>query len=170
MFLASFDPQRVRRLILVAPANPWAPRGRWLAPLLSSKPIRWAVPTMCRTPAFQEWQLRRMYGDPGRIAVETLPGYLAPFTQPGSIEHILRILTSWRKDLRELQRLLPSIAEIPTLFLWGDRDRVVIPQSARPLKAHFRRAELVTLNGIGHLPYEEAPEAFNRAVLDFLAR
>jgi hypothetical protein len=27
---------------------------------------------------------------------------------------------------------------------------------------------LIVINGIGHMPYEEAPETFNRLVLDFL--
>jgi pimeloyl-ACP methyl ester carboxylesterase len=41
-------------------------------------------------------------------------------------------------------------------------------RSAEPLRRNFRNAELVALAGIGHLPYEEAPADFNRALIDFL--
>jgi pimeloyl-ACP methyl ester carboxylesterase len=36
------------------------------------------------------------------------------------------------------------------------------------LREFFRDAEYTVLPGVGHLPYEEAPEEFNRRVLRFL--
>jgi pimeloyl-ACP methyl ester carboxylesterase len=42
-------------------------------------------------------------------------------------------------------------------------------RSAERLRACFERARLLLLPGVGHLPYEEVPEDFNRAVADFLA-
>jgi pimeloyl-ACP methyl ester carboxylesterase len=41
-------------------------------------------------------------------------------------------------------------------------------RSAEPLRRNFRNARLVAFEGVGHLPYEEAPEEFNRAVVEFL--
>jgi pimeloyl-ACP methyl ester carboxylesterase len=41
-------------------------------------------------------------------------------------------------------------------------------RSAEPLRRSFRDARLVLFKGVGHLPYEEAPEEFNRALIDFL--
>jgi pimeloyl-ACP methyl ester carboxylesterase len=37
------------------------------------------------------------------------------------------------------------------------------------LRRNFRDARLVAFKGVGHLPYEEAPEEFNRALIDFLS-
>src|SRR5258708_12686481 len=52
--------------------------------------------------------------------------------------------------------------------MWEPKDRAVHFQPAEPLRRNFRDARLVTLEGVGHLPYEEAPEDFNRALVDFL--
>lgn len=170
LMLACTDPARVNRLILSAPANPWSPRGRWLSAILSRAPARYAMPRLSRSQWLREFQMNQMYADHSRISPGTLPGYTAPFEVPGIIEHVLRLLRTWNRDLRELRRLLPAIAEIPTLLLWGNRDQIVPQISIEPLREQLRWAELVLLDGAGHLPYEEVPEAWNRAVIDFLTR
>jgi pimeloyl-ACP methyl ester carboxylesterase len=63
---------------------------------------------------------------------------------------------------------LPKIRDYPTLIIWGTKDRAVHFQSAEPLRRNFRDARLVAFEGVGHLPYEEAPEDFSRALVDFL--
>jgi pimeloyl-ACP methyl ester carboxylesterase len=98
-----------------------------------------------------------------------LEGYSAPLAFPKGLDYGLKITSSWRTDMQELQSVLPTVSDIPTLFLWGSRDRAVLPASAGELRRHFCNSELVILDGAGHLPYEELPEEFNRAVLDFLA-
>ncbi len=168
ILLASLEPSRVRRLLLSAPANPWSPYGRWLAPCLSHFPGRLAVPFLAHSRAFLRYQLRRMYAEPRRITPGTLEGYTAPIAIPGTTDHVIRILRSWRADLEEVRRVLPGIADLPTLLLWGSRDLPVRFASAAPLQAQFRDAKLTLLEDVGHLPYEEVPDAFNRAVIEFL--
>jgi len=170
VLLASLDPARVRRMVLSAPANPWSPYGRFLAPFLSRYPGRFAVPFLARSEAFLKFQIRRMYADPGRITPGTLEGYAAPVAIPGTTDHVVRILRSWLGDLDEMRRVLPAVADIPTLLLWGENDLPVRLLSAAPLQAQFHRAELRVLNGVGHLPYEEVPHDFNQAVIEFLTR
>jgi len=78
------------------------------------------------------------------------------------------VLQRWNEGLQELERALPRIANVPTLLIWGSRDKAVAPASAERLKRNFRQCQLVMMNGIGHLPYEEAPDEFNRVVKAFL--
>lgn len=170
ILLASLDPGRVRRMVLSAPANPWSPYGRWLAPLLSHFPGRLAVPFLVRSQAFVRYQLGRMYRDLGRMSPGTVEGYRAPVAIPGTTEHVLRILRTWLKDLEQVRHALPAVADIPTLLLWGSADLPVRLLSAAPLQAQFRRAELKVWEGVGHLPYEEVPDDFNRSVIEFLTR
>jgi 3-oxoadipate enol-lactonase len=59
---------------------------------------------------------------------------------------------------------------VPTLVVVGARDRVTPPALARELAGRIDGAELAILEGAGHLSNMEAPDAFNRAVLAFLAR
>ena len=112
--------------------------------------------------------LRRLYGDARRIRPGTRAGYSAPFALPGTFRHELSVLRTWRPDLDELQSVLPRISHIPTLILWGSLDNAVDPRSAEMLCRQFEKYRLMMLPGVGHLPYEEAPEQFNEAVIQFL--
>lgn len=171
MMLAAMAEGRVRRLILVAPVNPWSRHGRLLAPLLARIPFGSRLqPLLTRLGPLHRFLLQRQYGDPRRISPGTLEGYLAALKIPGTLDYARRVLYAWRGDLRELERILPRIAHIPTLLLWGSRDRIVSPASAQPLLQNFSRAELAMLDGAGHVSYEEVPEEFNRAVIGFLAK
>ena len=160
----------LRKLILVAPVNPWSPHGRRLAPFLGSplgarlflrsvNHMRWTFP----------YWLARLYGDAKRIPPGTLEGYQAPVLSiPGSFEYGVNIVRHWTSDLRELEQAIPKLADIPTLLVWGSADAAVYVQSAERLRRHFKQCELVVYPGVGHLPYEEASEQFNATLIKFL--
>jgi len=169
MMAAALQPQRVRCLILVAPVNPWSARGRRLAPFLSCGPV--AGLFLVLAPLLEiahSVLLRRLYGDTRRIPPGTLEGYAAPFAIPGSFGYAINLLKTWNSDLHQLESMLPRLSEIPTLLLWGSEDRAVNPASALILRQQLPHSRLIVFDGVGHLPYEEAPELFNRAVSDFL--
>lgn len=171
MMAASLAPERVRSLILVAPVNPWSAHGRRLAPFLSSAPVSWLLLRL--EPCLgivHDTLLRRLYGDPRRIRPGTLAGYSAPFRIPGTLNYGLGVVRSWNRDLEELESALPRIRDIPTLLLWGSKDKAVNPASAELLRQQFRDCRLEVFDGVGHLPYEEVPETFNPSVIAFLAR
>ncbi len=162
-------PGSIRRLILVDPAHPWSHPRPLLIKVLSRSAgaalFRFFLPAIKLTHGHY---LRRMYGDPRRIPPGTLAGYTAPLALPGAYDYGLSVVKCWRQDMRALQAALPRIADIPTLLIWGSRDRVIAPSSAPQLQRQFRNCNLLVIEGAGHLPYEETPEAFNRAVLEFL--
>jgi pimeloyl-ACP methyl ester carboxylesterase len=169
MMAAALSPERIRRLILVAPVNPWSRKGAGIAAFLSSRPVSPIFLRLAPHLGFtHNFLLRRLYGDPGRIRPGTLAGYSAPFAIPGLFEHSLKILRTWSRDLSELQSVLPRIAHIPTLLLWGSTDAAVDPASAIPLSKQFEKCQLRIFDGVGHLPYEEIPDEFNQAVSLFL--
>jgi pimeloyl-ACP methyl ester carboxylesterase len=171
MMAAVAAPGRVRRLILVAPVNPWSRHGRLLAPLLANSASAWLIPRLLPLVAPLHYLvLARLYGSLRRIPPGTLAGYSSPLIAGGAIEHALRILRCWNPDIQELEQQLPRLSDVPTLLIWGKRDVAVWPSSAEKLKSHFRRAELVIMPGVGHLPYEEVPAEFDRVLLEFLAR
>ncbi len=171
MMASALAPQRVRSLILVAPVNPWSAHGRRLAPFLSSALVSWLL-LRCEPclGIFHDALLRRLYGDPRRIRPGTLAGYSAPFRIPGTLNYGLGVVRSWNRDLEELESVLPRIAHIPTLLLWGSKDAAVSPASAELLQQQFRDCQLEVFDGVGHLPYEEVPEIFNTSVTAFLSR
>jgi pimeloyl-ACP methyl ester carboxylesterase len=171
MMAASVAPERVRSLILVAPVNPWSAHGRRLAPLVSMAPISWALLRL--EPCLgivHDVLLRRLYGDPRRIRPGTLRGYSKPFKIPGTLNYALGIVNSWNRDLAELESVLPRIANIPALLLWGSKDTAVSPDSADRLRQVFKNCVVEIFDGVGHLPYEEVPDQFNSSVITFLSR
>ncbi len=161
--------KRPQRLVLVAPVNPWSPHGKRLAPFLGS-----AFGAVIFRNTIERWRfldylwLRRMFGDGSKIPPDSLPGYRLPVLKNHVFRHAARIVSNWTADLAELERALPKIRNYPTLLIWGTRDRAVHFRSAQPLRQNFRDARLVAFEGVGHLPYEEAPEDFNRGLVDFL--
>jgi pimeloyl-ACP methyl ester carboxylesterase len=170
MKAAALAPSRVRRLILVAPVNPWSAHGKGVSWLLSRRLVTALFLQLGpRIRVLDEFYLRRVFGDPRRIPPDSLDGYRAPLVRPGFFEYPLNVLRSWNRDLQELKSILPRIAHIPTLLIWGSLDAAVDPASAASLKKHFNNGRLLTMEGVGHLPYEEVPEEFNRAVSEFLS-
>jgi len=171
MMASSIAPERIRRLILVDPVNPWSAHGRVLSLLLSNRVV---APIFCKfVPGFEllhDFYFRRMYGDTRRIRPGTLEGYMKPLYRSGALEYGLSILRSWNHDLKLLESIFPRISHIPTLIVWGSLDRAVAPASAAELRAQFEDGELVIMEGVGHLPYEEVPEQFVEVVSGFLAR
>ncbi|MGA9353152.1 MAG: alpha/beta hydrolase [Terriglobales bacterium] len=160
---------RVRRLILVAPVNPWSSRGRTLAPFLAS-PFGSALfrHTIERWRGLDHIWLRRLFGDAAKIPPDALAGYRIPILENHGFQYGSQIVKTWLADLADLESALPQIRSCPTLLMWGTKDRAVHFASAERLRQNFSNARLVAFEGVGHLPYEECPEEFNRALIDFL--
>ena len=62
---------------------------------------------------------------------------------------------------------LPKI-KVPTLILTGDHDQVVLPEVAKTLHEKISASTLVVLPNAGHMSSFENPEAFQKALADFL--
>jgi pimeloyl-ACP methyl ester carboxylesterase len=159
----------VRRLILVAPVNPYSAHGRRMAPFFAS---RFGAAlfrlTVARMTFLFRYGHRRLYADRSDIPPGTLDGYMAPLAIPRLFEHGLSIVRTWTQDLQELEAILPKLKNTPTLLMWGSRDSAVYASSAGPLAKHFSNSQVIIFPGVGHLPYEECVEEFNRALINFL--
>ena len=161
----------LRRLVLVAPVNPYSAHGRRLAPFVGSKfgtalfrltsaHMRFSYPYwhcshVWRPRPHSPWNSGRLYGAAGYAGIVRTRA-----------EHCAHL----DEDLRELEAALPKLASIPTLLMWGGKDSAVYASSAAPLAKYFPNSELIVFPGVGHLPYEECPEEFNRALIEFLTR
>ncbi|MGB0046986.1 MAG: alpha/beta hydrolase, partial [Terriglobales bacterium] len=161
--------RRLQRLVLVAPVNPWSPHGKRLAPLLAS-PLGslFFRHTIERWRSFDYLWLRRLFSDGAKIPPDSLAGYRMPVIKNHAFRHAAHILKNWTADLAELEAALPKIRDYPTLLIWGTNDRAVDFRSAEPLRQNLHDARLIAFEDVGHLPYEEEPEGFNRALVDFL--
>ncbi len=160
---------RLRRLVLVCPVNPYSSHGTWMAPFFATSlgAALFRVGAERMPFLFPYWH-GRLYAERSKIPPGSLEGYKAPLAIPGMFEHGLSIVRTWTADLRELEALLPTLAPVPTLLMWGSKDPAVYVSSMEPLARHFTNVQKVVFPGVGHLPYEECPEEFNRALIEFL--
>ena len=104
---------------------------------------------------------------------------------PAFIGRHARVLAAARERYRSLD--LPAVArlceaflgvdftarlahlDVPACIIVGDRDLLKGPSYARILHGALRGSRLHVIEGAGHAVTWEAPEAFNRIVLEFLA-
>ena len=169
MMFAARHPDRVRRLILFAPANPFCDLGNQLIRFYQTRFGIWLarqipfLPRMLKATA-----LSRMYGDPSRVSLDALEGYTEGLRVPGTMNHVLQIVQRWFVDMGLLRSALTGLAGKPTLLIWGDRDRAVGLNSARELQRTLPQSQLLVLPGVGHIAFEEMPEVCNQAMRDWL--
>jgi len=169
VMLAGLVPSRVRSLVLVSPANPWSKIGRKRLAVLKNPLVAFLFPTAARLARpLHKRSVRRMWGDPKLADQETLDGYVRPLIRRGVFEHAVNIVQTWHEDMAELESILPKIAGIPTLLVWGSKDRLVDMRSADIMSKRLPSARIAVMERAGHLPYEENPEEFSRIVREFL--
>jgi pimeloyl-ACP methyl ester carboxylesterase len=85
---------------------------------------------------------------------------------PGYLEaHLatLRALVSPAGQREVLLDRLPLL-EVPTLAVWGERDRVFPESQGRGAAARLREGSLELIPDCGHLPHAERPDAFVAAL------
>ncbi len=161
----------IRSLALIAPANPFMTNARLRLAFFRTPFGRMVLRKLgAYSAVFRRMGIGRMYSDESKITEETRAGYAVNLEDPRSYDYALEIVRSWRPDMQQLQAALPSISAIPALLLWGADDRAVSSRSGLLLRESFIDAEYVVLPGVGHLPYEEAPEEFNRHLLRLLEK
>jgi pimeloyl-ACP methyl ester carboxylesterase len=170
MMLAALAPERVRSLVLFAPANPYRTKADWMVRAYAS-PVGGAVGRLApRLPRWvQQIALARMFGDQARIPKGCLDPYREALRVPGTIPHLRAIVRSWFEEMEKLRGMLPRVATTPSLLVWGDRDRVVSLESARRLERELW-AELVVFEGGGHLVFEEFADEVNPLMVEWLTR
>jgi 4,5:9,10-diseco-3-hydroxy-5,9,17-trioxoandrosta-1(10),2-diene-4-oate hydrolase len=170
MMLAARHTDRVRSLILFAPANPFCDLGRQLIGFYQTRFGTWfarLIPWLPRK--LKATALSRMYGDPSRVLEGSLEGYIEGLHVPGTMEHVMQIVQRWFVDMGLLRSALVRIATKPVLLIWGDRDRAVGLGSAQRLQEMLLGSRLMVLPGVGHIPFEEMPDVCNQAMREWLA-
>lgn len=112
--------------------------------------------------------LRAAFHDPARIedaAVETYArGLRTPEGKHAILQSARQIVP---KDLATLTANYPTI-RAPALILWGREDTITPLQVGRRLHDALPNSRLVVLDGVGHIPHEEAPGTVAARITAFL--
>lgn len=92
-------------------------------------------------------------------------------SQPGSLDAALAYYQAYETDRKnkDVQRIIRAIIGVDTLAIFGDKDGIVdLDTVERTADAFGDNYEYTILPGVGHFPQREAPEEFNRKVVNFL--
>jgi pimeloyl-ACP methyl ester carboxylesterase len=158
-------PDRVRGLVLVDAAGLGV---RWPFMLrVAHWPIVGALFDHLRGRAATAGILKTLYAVPSRLTVEDVDQYYAPLAEPGFGRGLRGVLREFSFD--QLRGRLGQLAT-PTLVMWGTRDRLIPVSVGESMATDLPRAVLLRFPDAGHALPEEAPEAFNRALVGFLLR
>jgi pimeloyl-ACP methyl ester carboxylesterase len=89
---------------------------------------------------------------------------------PGYLEAHLSVLRALVGPLGQREVLVEKLSslEVPTLVVWGSRDRVFPESHAREAAARLRDGSLAVIPGCGHMPHVECPDRFLAALDRFL--
>jgi pimeloyl-ACP methyl ester carboxylesterase len=112
-----------------------------------------------------ESTLRSVYGDPGKVTPLLVDRYFELALREGNRHALvgrLRQMTPGA-DVERLKAL-----RVPTLILWGGRDRLIPIAAAKRFEADIAGSQLVVFDTLGHMPQEEDPQATVQVVRQIL--
>lgn len=122
-------------------------------------------------------EVLKFVGERRNRTPESMRRLLGSRTGPDAHAALLASFHALRND-SYLKTLEASVAQdrsapleklaVPTLVVTGDEDRVYPPALAQLMAQRIPDAELVVLEGCGHLSNLEQPERFNEVLLEFL--
>ncbi|MDR7332411.1 alpha/beta hydrolase [Roseateles asaccharophilus] len=163
--LALADPARVAGLVLVDAAGydfvpESLPLGFRIAriPVLR-EPMRWVLPRRAI-----EDSVLSVYGDPSRVSAALVDRYYELTLREGNRVALMRRMDQLAPGPVER---LPEI-KVPTLILWGGKDRLIPPVWGEKFHAAIPGSRLVKFPALGHVPQEEDPAATLAALRDWL--
>jgi pimeloyl-ACP methyl ester carboxylesterase len=193
--LAAYFPKSVRRLAVVSMAHPLRMRARVLASPLritqslterSGEARRDGYPLAFQVPMFPERQLIRdggalvgsllsAWSAPGWPDQETARTYQRAMRIPPVAHTSLEyprwfVRSTFRPDGLRYARHMRSPVTAPVLHLHGAADSCITPQTARGAGRYVEGPyRWKVIDGAGHFPHEERPEAFDAELLGWLA-
>ena len=110
---------------------------------------------------------RDVYGDPSRVSEPTLRRYTDFFYAEGARQAIGQMVPKFRFDDVDTSGL--AAINVPTLILWGQRDRWIPPAHAGEFARRIPGATLRLYPALGHIPMEEDPVRVGTDLCAFLA-
>ena len=109
--------------------------------------------------------LSSVYGDPQRIGSDLVDRYYELTLREGNRRALgLRLRQMDRGDASAQLKAL----NVPTLILWGGRDRLFPPAIGQRFQASITGSRLVIFDDLGHVPHEEDPVRTVAPVREFL--
>jgi pimeloyl-ACP methyl ester carboxylesterase len=160
-------PDRVAALILVDSAG-YAVKSQSvpIAFRIANVPVLNRVMERTLPRGLIESSVRNVYGDPAKVTPELVDRYYEITLREGNraalVQRFVQAPLGIDQDrIREVK--------VPTLILWGGRDRLIPLEYGALFNGDIAGSRLVVFDDLGHVPQEEDPARTFAAVKAFLA-
>lgn len=141
-------PQQVQKLILVDAAG--YPMPAPLPVKLMQTPLLRDLTTHF-SPRFMVAQsVRDVYGDPAQVTDAQIQRYQDMMRREGGRDGVVQLMNNLVMD----SAAIPSV-KVPTLILWGARDKWIPPAHAERFHQDIAGSQLIMYDNLGHIPMEE---------------
>jgi pimeloyl-ACP methyl ester carboxylesterase len=175
MQFAYQHPERCERLVLVNSGG-LGPEVSWILRALTLPGVEYVMPVLF--PSFVRDAgdaVRRKLGAFGVRAPhveEEWRGYASltdPETRQAFVKTLRAVIDLGGQSVSAHDRLY--LAELlPTLIVWGEKDKIIPVSHAYEAHEAMPGSELVVFERSGHFPHVEEPQRFAEALLEFLHR
>jgi pimeloyl-ACP methyl ester carboxylesterase len=164
--IAQMAPQRVDRLVLVDSA------GHDFN--TDNVPLAWRMAGLPLVGGLIEHLLPRplvvsglvdVYGDPTRITDALVDRYYELTLRSGNRRALVERIRQMKLGDGQAQI---STLKLPTLIVWGGRDKLIPPDHATRFQREIAGSQLAMFPALGHVPHEEDPAATMVPVKAFL--
>jgi pimeloyl-ACP methyl ester carboxylesterase len=167
-------PERLERLVLVSSGGLGKevhvmlravalPGAEYVLPLLHAEPLRNAASALVGL-------VGRLGIRPGSDLAEIAGG----FTSLGDVDarqafiHTARSIIDIEGQRASARDKLYLAERVPTLLIWGERDRVIPAEHGRDAQREIPHSRLELFPGAGHFPYLDDPQRFVDVLSDFI--
>jgi pimeloyl-ACP methyl ester carboxylesterase len=164
------EPDRFEKLVLVSSAGASHARMRREPIEAAGKLLAAGAPLTLKVqersilrPRLRELAFRMIVDQPNALRAELLWEFFGGGGKDGFLPALSACIGY---DI--LDRL--DDVEVPSLIVWGLRDRLIPASDALEFGRRLRRSETVIFDHTGHVPMAERPVRFNRVLDAFLAR
>jgi pimeloyl-ACP methyl ester carboxylesterase len=161
-------PNRVSQLVLIdATGYPLQPQSMPIGFRLAQ--ISWLAPITQKILPRQmiAASVRNVYGQPDKVSPALVDRYHELTLREGNRASLTQRFQYSSSDAALAGQI--SQLRLPTLILWGSLDRLIPSAHGQAFHQDIPGSQLQVLEGLGHVPHEEDPEATVQAVVNFLS-
>lgn len=157
-------PTRVERLILVDSAGyAFVPISMPLGFQMARIPVLRSLVEYVLPRGIIQNSIENVYGDPSRVTPALIDRYYDLSLRAGNRKALsYRLEQGYASDEAKIKSL-----KLPTLILWGAKDRLIPPESGQNFARDIAGSKLVMFEALGHVPHEENAQATLAEVVKF---
>ncbi len=168
---AAAMPSRVRQLILVDAAGyPLEPQSIPIGFRIARIPGLRSLAEVILPRGVVQSSLRSVYGDPNKVSPALVDRYYELTLRQGNRQALAYRFDAMQKNDMQAGMAAIRALKLPTLILWGGRDRLIPIDNAKRFAADIAGSRLVVLDDLGHVPQEEDPVRTVQVVQSFLQK